>query len=145
MPDINIKIKLKENNMTEYDTLNKGAMWSTQAQKIFKQGKIDINGDSKHCIISVRKNKDGKDVYELYSHMGFVNINTNKSKETSPDVLGNFDYNTFKFMFSGWKQEKDGNKYLSVKVQFDKEQPEKGLSEFEKKTEDKELDDDIPF
>ena len=76
-------------------------------------------------------------------------VNTNKSKETSPDVLGNFDYNTFKFMFAGWKQVKkyDDNtekKYLSVSVQFDKEQPEKGLNEFEK-TEDKELDDDIPF
>ena len=128
-----------------YDETNKGALWNTQVQKIFKQGNININGDSKHCIISLRKNKDGKDVYELYSKMGFININTNKSKETSPDVLGNFDYNTFKFMFSGWKQEKDGNKYLSVKVQFDKEQTEKGLSEFEKKTEDKELDDDIPF
>tara|TARA_R100000544_G_C2179205_1_gene36041 strand:- start:115 stop:519 length:405 start_codon:yes stop_codon:yes gene_type:complete len=134
--------------MTKNNQPNKGALFENEELKIFKQGQININGDDKDCIVTMRKRKDGKDAYEIYSKMGFININTNKSKETSPDVLGNFDYNTFKFMFAGWKQVKkyDDNtekKYLSVSVQFDKEQPEKGLNEFEKT--DKELDDDIPF
>ena len=131
--------------MTEYDNTNKGMLWTSDGQKIFKQGTININGDKQNCLISLRKGKDGKDIYELYNRLGFININTVKKTDKSPDLLSSVMYNTFKFLFSFWKQEKDGQKTLSVSVQYDKEQPKKGLSEFEKKTEDKELDDDIPF
>ena len=57
--------------MTEYDNTNKGMLWTSDGQKIFKQGTININGDKQNCLISLRKGKDGKDIYELYNRLGF--------------------------------------------------------------------------
>jgi hypothetical protein len=108
-------------------------------------------------MVSQYTNKEGKTKFPLYLNVGYLNINTKKEEGSKqPDVYGSFDYNTFKFKIAGWKQEKqreDGstNKYLSVAVQFDKEESEKneGFNETKKKIDDnhseKELDDEIPF
>ena len=108
------------------DNNNKGAMYSTTDQKIFKQGKVNINGGDENFLVSERMNKDGKKVYELYNRVGFLNINTKKEKETQPDVLGNFTFNTFDFKIAGWKSTSKGGKdYLSVKVNLDTEKENK--------------------
>jgi hypothetical protein len=136
--------------------LNKGALYPSN-DKIFKGGKININGDDQKFLVSEYKDKEGKTRFPLYLNVGYLNINTRKEEGSKqPDVWGSFDYNTFKFKIAGWKQEKkrdDGsvNKYLSVAVQFDKKESENndGFNEIQKKIEEnkteKELDDEVPF
>jgi hypothetical protein len=136
--------------------INKGTLYPSN-DKIFKGGKININGDDQQFLVSQYTNKEGKTLFPLYLNVGYLNINTRKEEGSKqPDVWGSFDYNTFKFKIAGWKQEKqrdDGskNKYLSVAVQFDKKESENndGFNETEKKIEEnkteKELDDEVPF
>jgi hypothetical protein len=134
----------------EDKNLNRGALY-TSKDRIFKSGKINVNGDEQQFQISEYTNKEGKKKFPIYVQVGYFNINTKKEEGSNqPDVYGSFEFNTFKFKIAGWKQVKkkdDGNdlNYLSVSVEFDKEQPEKGLNEFEKKLDDKELDDEVPF
>jgi hypothetical protein len=140
----------------EDNKLNKGALFNS-TDKIFKSGKVNINGDDQQFMVSQYTSKDGKTKFPLYLNVGYLNINTKKVEGSNqPDVWGNFDYNTFKFKIAGLKQEKqreDGstNKYLSVAVQFDKEESEKneGFNETEKKIKEnlteKDLDDEVPF
>lgn len=140
----------------EDNKLNKGALFNS-TDKIFKSGKVNVNGDDQQFMVSQYTNKEGKTKFPLYLNVGYLNINTKKEEGSKqPDVYGSFDYNTFKFKIAGWKQEKqreDGstNKYLSVAVQFDKEESEKneGFNETEKKIKEnlteKDLDDEVPF
>ena len=130
--------------------LNKGALFNTLDTRIFKGGDININGDKQKFLIAESKTQEGKKVYPLYHQVGWVNINTKKNEENQPDILGNFDYNTFAFKLAGWKKESQkGTKYLSVAIQFDKKESEKndGFNETEKKIEENksEFDDEVPF
>jgi len=138
----------------EDKTVNRGVLFTDKESRIFKSGNINVNGDKKYFLVSEQKGKDGKSSYPLYLQVGWLNINTKKTEDKQPDVLGNFEYNTFDFKVAGWKQEKqrdDGsiNKYLSVSVQFDKKESEKndGFNETEKKIEENitEFDDEVPF
>mgnify|MGYP001296474466 CR=1 FL=1 len=138
--------------MEENTKTNKGALFTTKDQRIFKGGRINVNGTDHHFLVSERKSKEGKSVYELYSKAGYININTNKNKETSPDILGNFDYNTYKFDLAGWKKEsQSGSKYISIAVKFNEEESAKndGFNEIKEKIDEskteKELDDEVPF
>ncbi len=148
MLDTNTKVKLKEHNM-EDKKLNRGALYNS-TDRIFKGGKINVNGSDQQFLVSEYTNKEGKKKFPIYVNVGYFNINTKKEQGSNqPDVYGNFEFNTFKFKIAGWKQVKkrdDGSElnYLSVSVEFDKEQ-EKGLDEIEKKLDDNELDEDVPF
>jgi len=129
--------------------LNRGALYNS-TDKIFKGGKINVNGDDKQFLVSEYTNKEGKKKFPIYVKVGYFNINTKKEQGSNqPDVYGNFEFNTFNFKIAGWKQVKKRDddselNYLSVSVEFDKEQ-EKGLDEIEKKLDDKDLDDNVPF
>ena len=144
---------------SKYDETNKGTLWNNKGKyQIFRQGEINVNGDKQNFIIS-QTDINGAKKYPLYAHIGWVNPNTKKSSEKSPDILGNFDYNTFKFKLAGWTQfKKDAteeekkyknNSFLSVKVQFEEEQPDKGFNEIKRNIDenksDKDIEDDIPF
>lgn len=132
--------------------LNKGALFNTTDTRIFKGGDINVNGDKQKFLIAESKTQDGKTIYPLYQQVGWININTKKTEEKQPDVLGNFNYNTFAFKVAGWKRESQkGTKYLSVAVQFDKEESAKndGFNETKKKIDnnltEKDLNDEVPF
>ncbi len=50
MLDINIKVKLKEYNM-EDKKLNRGALYNS-TDRIFKGGKINVNGSDQQFLVS---------------------------------------------------------------------------------------------
>tara|TARA_Y100000004_G_scaffold49603_1_gene54591 strand:- start:59 stop:472 length:414 start_codon:yes stop_codon:yes gene_type:complete len=132
--------------------LNKGALFNALDQKIFKGGKINVNGDEQKFLVAQSKNKEGKDIYPLYQQVGWMNINTKKTEEKQPDVYGHFDFNTFRFKVAGWKRQSEkGTNYLSVAVQFDKEESMKNddfnqtKEKIDKHISDKELNDEVPF
>ena len=82
---------------SKYDETNKGTLLNNKGKyQIFRQGEINVNGDKQNFIIS-QTDINGKKSYPLYAHIGWINPNTKKSSEKSPDILGSFDYNTFKF------------------------------------------------
>ena len=72
------------------DNNNKGAMYSTTEQKIFKQGKVNINGGDENFLVSERMNKDGKKVYELYNRVGFFKYQYKKRKRNTTRCFGKF-------------------------------------------------------
>tara|TARA_R100000742_G_C4273664_1_gene93303 strand:- start:327 stop:764 length:438 start_codon:yes stop_codon:yes gene_type:complete len=141
----------------KYDETNKGTLWNNKGKyQIFRQGSINVNGEKQNFIIS-QTDINGKKSYPIYAQVGWINPNTKKTSEKSPDILGNFEHNTFKFKLAGWSQfKKDAteeekqdknNSFLSIKVEFDKEQQEKVVNQEKEKVEnfDSELNDDVPF
>ena len=104
----------------------------------------------KEAIKEVKKMevKKEEEKVELNVKEGFVK----KTEEKQPDVYGHFDFNTFRFKVAGWKRQSEkGTNYLSVAVQFDKEESMKNddfnetKEKIDKNISDKELDDEIPF
>ena len=66
--------------------INKGTLYPSN-DKIFKGGKININGDDQQFLVSQYTNKEGKTLFPLYLNVGYLNINTRKEEGSKqPDV-----------------------------------------------------------
>ena len=59
--------------------LNRGALYNS-TDKIFKGGKINVNGNDQQFLVSEYTNKEGKKKFPIYVNVGYFNINTKKNK-----------------------------------------------------------------
>ena len=61
--------------MSEYDNTNKGALWKVKEDTpydVIMQGKINMNGFERNCILIKRKNAQGQDTFEVFESIGIV-------------------------------------------------------------------------
>ena len=74
--------------MTEYDNTNSGLMFPAGQMEVFRQGKIDIEGEDHEMVICKRITPKGKTVFEVFKKVGAVFPVTEKKSEKSPDMSG---------------------------------------------------------
>jgi len=139
----------------EYDNTNKGALWKISADapyNVVMQGKINMNGFDRNCILIKRKNAQGQDTFEVFESIGNVKkiLPEDKQNEKAPDGKGVVEVRkidtTMGIAF--WrKQKKDGEGFLSVQISEYKvdEKKEKDIEAIKKVFPDsKVLTDDMP-
>lgn len=68
-----------------------------------------------------------------------------KKQEKSPDMTGEIMFDGKIYFLSAWKQEKNGNKYLSGIVGQEKAKPTEPAAPAERKPEPVEPMDELPF
>jgi len=110
--------------MTEYDNTNSGVMFPPYPdQRLVLQGKIDIEGNEQR-IICIRQplKKDGDAVLVVYKQAGILYPNDKKGNDKAPEYSGPID-DRADLRWAGWKGEKNGNHYLSLRVS-NKENPD---------------------
>lgn len=108
----------------EYDNTNKGALWKVKDDApydVIMQGKINMNGFERNCILIKRKNAQGQDTFEVFESIGNVKkiLPEDKQSEKAPDGKGVVEIRkidtTMGIAF--WKkQKKDGEGFLSVQL-----------------------------
>ena len=108
----------------EYDNTNKGALWKVKEDApydVIMQGKINMNGFERNCILIKRKNAQGQDTFEVFESIGNVKkiLPEDKQSEKAPDGKGVVEIRkidtTMGIAF--WKkQKKDGEGFLSVQL-----------------------------
>ena len=108
----------------EYDNTNKGALWKVKDDApydVIMQGKINMNGFERNCILIKRKNAQGQDTFEVFESIGNVKkiLPEDKQSEKAPDGQGVVEIRkidtTMGIAF--WKkQKKDGEGFLSVQL-----------------------------
>jgi len=130
--------------MSEYDNTNTGAAFKPfEDMKLILQGKINLEGNDRDVVLVTDTTKSGKRIIKVYQKLGvmFENDSTN---EKAPNYSGSLDdYTTSKEMqVAGWKREKDGNPYISMKIsQNTKMSQTPDVNQSLEET----LGDDIPF
>ena len=117
----------------EYDNTNKGALWKVKDDApydVIMQGKINMNGFERNCILIKRKNAQGQDTFEVFESIGNVKkiLPEDKQSEKAPDGKGVVEIRkidtTMGIAF--WKkQKKDGEGFLSVQLSEYKEDNKK--------------------
>jgi len=132
--------------MTEYDNTNSGIAGKPWPEQNFiLQGKLNIMGEDGHVAIITAQTKTGEKRLEVYQKVGVLFENKDKTDDDNkPDYSGPLDGIHQDWRIAGWRGEKDGRKYLSLKVS--EMQPKDDESKPEpQETSTQEMDDDIPF
>ena len=95
--------------MTEYDNTNSGVMFPAGQMEVFRQGKVDIEGEDHEMVICKKITPKGKTVYEVFRKVGAVWPVTEKKSENSPDMSGEVDTSHGEYkMFGRKKVSKNG-------------------------------------
>lgn len=124
--------------MSEYDTTNKGAVFPPfPDMSMILQGKIDSNGTEDKVVVVKRVSNAGKPYMEIYASVGVLFSNKSEN-EKAPQYSGTFRNRSI----GGWKHNKDGKNYMSLKVS-DKQTSEPDITS--KSDTGVPFDDDIPF
>lgn len=83
--------------------------------------------------------------YEMQNMKGSLFDNDKKGKDTAPDYKGSIKINDTEYWLSAWKNKSQaGADYLSLSVQEKTDTP-KEETKSEPKSDEPELNDDIPF
>jgi|TARA_Y100000004_G_C8807886_1_gene366269 hypothetical protein len=97
----------------QYDNTNRGAAFTPYAeQKLFLQGKLNIDYQDHQVALITNTTKDGRNTIEVYGKLGVLFANDNE-KEGAPDFSGPLGD---KQRIAAWKKQKDGSPYLSLEV-----------------------------
>lgn len=128
--------------MSEYDNTNSGVMFRPfQEQKLVLQGNVNINGKETRIIgIMDTLTKGGDPVMVIYERK-CVLFKNEKKKEKSPDYSGPIDETDLRM--AGWKGNKDGKPYLSIRVSKQENQDSEPSQSDDPL--DGDIDDEIPF
>ena len=119
--------------MSEYDNTNTGAAFKPfDGMKLILQGKVNLEGNDRDIVLVTDK---------AYQKLG-VMFENDSDNERAPNYSGSLDdYTTNKEMqLAGWKREKDGNPYISMKIS-EKYSDTPNVNQSLEET----LGDDIPF
>jgi len=128
--------------MSDYDNTNTGAAWKPfDNMKLILQGKLNLEGNKRDIVLITDTTKAGKRIIKAYQKIGAMHEN-NSDNEKAPSYSGSLDdYATNKDMqIAGWKREKDGSSYISIKVS-EKYSDTPNVNQ----SLDEQLGDDIPF
>jgi hypothetical protein len=105
-------------NMSDYDNTNTGAAFKPfDNMKLILQGKVNLEGNERDVVLITDTTKSGKRIIKAYQKLG-VMFENDSMNEKAPNYSGSLDdYATNKEMnLAGWKREKDGNSYISMKI-----------------------------
>jgi len=128
--------------MSDYDNTNTGAAFKPfDNMKLILQGKLNLEGNKRDIVLITDTTKAGKRIIKAYQKIGAMHEN-NSDNEKAPSYSGSLDdYATNKDMqIAGWKREKDGSSYISIKVS-EKYSDTPNVNQ----SLDEQLGDDIPF
>mgnify|MGYP003143355308 FL=1 len=128
--------------MSEYDNTNTGAAFKPfDGMKLILQGKVNLEGNDRDIVLVTDTTKSGKKIIKAYQKLG-VMFENDSDNERAPNYSGSLDdYTTNKEMqLAGWKREKDGNPYISMKIS-EKYSDTPNVNQSLEET----LGDDIPF
>ena len=128
--------------MSEYDNTNTGAAWKPfDNLKLILQGNLNLEGNKRDVVLVSNISKAGKRQIVAYQRVGIMWEN-NSDNERAPNYSGSIDdYATNKDMnLAGWKREKDGNSYISMKISENMSQTPDVNQSFAD-----DLEDEIPF
>lgn len=132
--------------MDDRDNTNSGIVGKPWPEQNFiLQGKLNVMGDDMQTAIITAESRSGERRLEVYQRIGVLFTNEKKGNDKAPDYSGPLDGLHQDWRIAGWRGEKDGRKFMSLKV-----------SEVLKKQEDEEpnnqednssqvVEDDIPF
>lgn len=111
--------------MSEYDSTNSGVFWTPhETQRLSGQGKLNINGaEGRIVIIREPVKRDGEPQLVVYQKIGVLFPNDKKGNDKAPDFSGPLD-NVPNHRVAGWAGEKDGRRFMSLKVSAN--QPREG-------------------
>ncbi|WP_431299390.1 hypothetical protein [Tabrizicola sp. BL-A-41-H6] len=103
--------------MSEHDSTNSGVFWRPHEDQILAgQGKLNINGtEGRIVIIKEQVKRDGEPQLVMYQKIGVLFPNDKKDNERAPDFSGPLDH-VPNHRVAGWAGNKDGRKYMSLKV-----------------------------
>ena len=128
--------------MSEYDNKNTGIVGKPwPEQQLILTGKLNVMGDDMQAVIVTAESRDGSKRLEVYQKIGVLFKNSNEN-EKSPDYSGPLDGLHQDWQIAGWRGEKDGRKFMSLKVSEKMKQQE---SEPQQEAASQEDEDDIPF
>ena len=97
----------------QYDNNNRGAAFTPYPeQKLFLQGKLQIDYKDHQIALITNETKDGKTAIDVYGKLGRLFLNDNQ-KEGAPKFSGPLGD---KQRIAAWQKEKDGAPYLSLEV-----------------------------
>lgn len=128
--------------MSDYDNTNTGAAFKPfDNMKLILQGKLNLEGNDRDIVLVTDTTKSGKRIIKAYQKLG-VMFENDSDNEKAPSYSGSLDdYATNKDMqIAGWKREKDGSSYISIKVS-EKYSDTPNVNQ----SLDEQLGDDIPF
>jgi uncharacterized protein (DUF736 family) len=127
--------------MSDYDNLNRGALFPTGDKKLVRQGQIHFGETPEDIAIIQVTTKTGKTVFEVYKKIGAVFANTNKTSDKAPDMSGTIAYGGLDYQMAGWKYtSKNGLPYTSVSVTPPENKADNNEGQFAD-----DLDSEIPF
>lgn len=103
--------------MSEHDSTNSGVFWTPhENQRLSGQGKLNINGaEGRIVIIREPVKRDGEPQLVVYQKIGVLFPNDKKGNDKAPDFSGPLDH-VPNHRIAGWGGEKDGRRYMSLKV-----------------------------
>lgn len=130
-----------------YDSTNSGVFFKPhEDQKLIGQGRLDVEGaESRIVVVKERLKRDGDPVFVVYQRMGVLFPNDKKGNDKAPDRSGPLDaYPDHRV--AAWQGEKDGRRYMSLKVSRKQQDGQSGGSSSGGTAPAAgQWDDDIPF
>lgn len=130
--------------MAEYDNTNSGIAGKPwPEQKLLLNGKLNVFGEDTSIVIITAQTNTGEKRLEVFQKIGVMFSNEKNGNEKAPDYSGPLDGLHQDWRVAGWRGEKDGRKFMSLKVSEKQKQQEE--AEPQQKTTSQETDDDIPF
>jgi len=127
----------------EYDNTNRGVAFPPlDKQRMLLTGSCDYDGDGKKQLVLVTDtDKQDRNVLVVYQRVGVLYADDDATPDNKkPNYSGPMDNN---YRMAGWKREKDGKKYLSLKReprQYNGSQNTQETSQISEV-----IKDDIPF
>ena len=114
--------------MSDYP--NSGNLFSDASAKIFRKGKVEVDGVDHNMIIVQHKNtKTGEVWYSSYIEGGKMYVNDNITEDRDYNISGEINIGGQKKMAWGRKREdKNGNDYTRMSFADAKPKEESGIS-----------------
>lgn len=130
--------------MADYDDKNSGIAGKPwPEQNLLLSGKLDIMGDKMEVAILTAESRSGERRLEVFQKIGVLFNNDKNGNDKAPDYSGPLDGLHQDWRIAGWRGEKDGRKFMSLKVS---EKQQQTTQEPQKEDTSQDItDDDIPF
>lgn len=105
--------------MSEYDNTNTGVFFTPHENQVFAgQGRLNLNGrDDRIVIIREPVKRDGEPQLVIYKKVGVLFPNDKNGNDKAPDFSGPIDAPGVDMRVAGWRGEKDGRRYMTLKAQ----------------------------
>lgn len=109
--------------MTQADSSNTGVFFAPNDDQSFVgQGKLNMQGrDGRIAILREPVKRDGAPQLVVYRKIGVLFPNEKQDNDRSPDYSGPLEIDNLRI--AGWRGEKDGRAYMSLRVSTRDPQP----------------------